>query len=48
MNTLDTLILASKKFHTFKFIRWISYFHFSYFGFLPLYEISFFKISYLH
>ena len=26
MNTLDTLILASKKFHTFKFIRWISYF----------------------
>ena len=34
--TLDTLILASKKFHTFEFIRFISYFYISYFCFPPL------------
>ena len=35
-DTLDTLIFASKKFHTFEFIMWISYFYFSYFSFPPL------------
>ena len=32
LHTLDTLTLASKKFHTFRFIRQISYFYFSYYG----------------
>ena len=36
MPTQDTLILASKKFHTFKFIRLISYFDFNCLGFPPL------------
>ena len=36
VHTLDTLILASKKFHTYEFIRKICYFLFNYFGFPPL------------
>ena len=39
-NTLDTLILASKKFHTFVFFRQISYFYFSFFGFPSLKHIQ--------
>ena len=36
LHTLDTLILASKKSHIFEFIRYISSFYLSYFGFPPL------------
>ena len=39
MITLDTLILASKKFHTIRFIRLIRYFYFSYLCFPQLYHI---------
>ena len=55
MSTLDTLILAGKKFHTFTFIRQLSSFYFSYFGFPPLLHIyintvklAAFKISQLN
>ena len=34
--TLDVFILASVKFHTVLFTRWISYFYFSYLGFPSL------------
>ena len=34
--TLDAFILASVKFHTVLFTRWISYFYFSYLGFTSL------------
>ena len=36
LNTLDTFILASKKFHAFWFSRLINYFNVSYLGFSPL------------
>ena len=36
VSTLRTFFLAGKEFHTFQFIRWISYFYFSCFDFPPL------------
>ena len=53
-HTLDTFILASKKFHTLWFTRLISYFNVNYLGFFLHYNIyensvklAAFKISYL-